>query len=264
MGQVVLNGVVHDLDYEPSVQHGAKPMWRTPIEINGRMVHGVNINGYDYPPCDSDCVLYLPGLPGYGSTIWDRSNQGKHGTITGATWRRLPGGLRCLNHDGDDYVTCGNISQLDATTNFTLRAWLIITAWSATNYTHIISYVADDDNRFSFSLTNTDYKLWMGLYSGGVGDNKAINYTLSLNVPYRMVMTRDGTNLNFYLNGTYLDGVASTRTWTGWTGTLRLMTYSTTVGRTIGISGLQQINLRALSASEVKNDFNQESHLFRI
>lgn len=123
--QVILNGIAHDLDYEPSVQHGAKPMWRTPIEINGQMVHGVNINGYDYPPALDGAVLYMPGLPGYGSKIWDRSQGGNHGTIVGATWERLPSGLWTLRYWGDDYVNIDSaLTSLAATTKGYWGIWV--------------------------------------------------------------------------------------------------------------------------------------------
>lgn len=56
------------------------------------------------------CGLDLPGLPGGGNKIYDRSPYGNIGTITGATWVRTPGGLWALNFDGtDDYVDCGDI-----------------------------------------------------------------------------------------------------------------------------------------------------------
>ncbi len=103
--QVILNGRVLECEVEPSLQVGQPPAWRTPIEINGKLTYGVNVNGYSYPPAEPGCVLYLPGLPGQGATIWDRSNQGNHGTITGATWRKLPSGLWALSFDGDDRVT---------------------------------------------------------------------------------------------------------------------------------------------------------------
>ncbi len=100
--QVILNGRPHDLDYEPSLKVGQLPNWRTPVIINGKMVHGVNLNGYDYPPADSGCVLYLPGLPGYGAAIWDRSGNNNHGAIVGAGWTRSPGGVWGLSLDQTD------------------------------------------------------------------------------------------------------------------------------------------------------------------
>ncbi len=107
MSQIVtINGTVNDLDVAPSLKVGSPPLWRPPEILNSRMVHGVTINGYNYPPAPSGSVLYLPGLPGYGDTIWDRTGNGNHGTITGATWTRTAGGLPLLSFDGaNDLVT---------------------------------------------------------------------------------------------------------------------------------------------------------------
>ena len=61
-----------------------------------------------FDPPELGSVLYLTGLPCGGSKIYDRSPYGNHGTITGATWKRLPSGLWYLDLDAlDDYVDCG-------------------------------------------------------------------------------------------------------------------------------------------------------------
>jgi len=122
MGQIVtINGKPLECQQEPYLRVGQPPKWRTPIEINGKMVYGVNINGYDYPPADTGSLLYYPGLPGQGSTIWDRSNQSNHGTLVNATWVRLPSGLPVLNLDGDDCVTTGQ--PIIPNTTFTISIW---------------------------------------------------------------------------------------------------------------------------------------------
>ena len=43
-----------------------------------------------FNPPELGCVLYLPGLPGGGSRIHDRSPYANNGTVAGATWRHLP------------------------------------------------------------------------------------------------------------------------------------------------------------------------------
>ena len=50
----------------------------------------------------NNSVYYCPGLEGGGTTLWDYSNNGNHGTITGATWVRLPSGLWSLGFVTDD------------------------------------------------------------------------------------------------------------------------------------------------------------------
>ncbi len=75
-----------------------------------------------YPP-PANCVLHLTGYPPGGATITDFSGQGNHGTITGATWVRLPSGLWVLSFDGDDYVGCGNAVNLQITNNLGIEVW---------------------------------------------------------------------------------------------------------------------------------------------
>ena len=78
-----------------------------------------------FEPPEPGCVLYLPGLPGGGGKIYDKSSYGNHGTITGAAWKRLPTGLWCLSFDGsDDYVNCGNSESLSIPDAITIKAWV--------------------------------------------------------------------------------------------------------------------------------------------
>ncbi len=49
---------------------------------------------------ETNLVLYCPGLQGKGSSLLDRSANANHGTITGATWTRLPSGLYVLSFNG--------------------------------------------------------------------------------------------------------------------------------------------------------------------
>ncbi len=71
-------------------------------------------------------VLYYPGLNGGGTTVVDYSGKVNKGTITGATWVRLPSGLWCLSFDGtDDVVNCGSGATIDALTGpMAIEAWI--------------------------------------------------------------------------------------------------------------------------------------------
>ncbi len=84
-----------------------------------------------FSPPELGGVLSLPGPSGGGSKIHDRSPYGDVGTITGATWIRLPGGLFCPGFDGvDDKVTCPHISPFawGTATDYTFLAWINTTA----------------------------------------------------------------------------------------------------------------------------------------
>jgi len=76
-------------------------------------------------PPEAGCVLFLPGLPGGGNCIHDRSPYGNQGTITGAMWSRLASGLFCLSFDGvDNIVRCADSDCLDITDNISIIAWV--------------------------------------------------------------------------------------------------------------------------------------------
>lgn len=73
-----------------------------------------------FGPPELGCVLSLTGRPGGSHKIYDRSPYGRIGTITGATWKRLPGGLWYLYFDGDDRVT---IPMVVAVPNVSIAVW---------------------------------------------------------------------------------------------------------------------------------------------
>lgn len=90
-------------------------------------MHNINlpdVTGVFQPP-ELGCALFLPGLPGGGGKIHDRSPYGNSATITGAVWQVSPGGLPCLSFDGvDDYANCGNPAALKfGSGEFTIEMW---------------------------------------------------------------------------------------------------------------------------------------------
>lgn len=76
-------------------------------------------------PPGAGCVLFLPGLPGGGGFLHDRTAHGCQGTITGAVWTRLESGQFCLTFDGvDDIVRCPDADCLDIVDNISIVAWV--------------------------------------------------------------------------------------------------------------------------------------------
>jgi len=85
-----------------------------------------------FEPPELGTVLALSDKIPIGATILDNSPFGNHGTITGATWNRLPSGLWYLNYDGDDRVNCGQASSLKPTNDATWECWTYITSLAVT------------------------------------------------------------------------------------------------------------------------------------
>lgn len=271
--EVILNGRPHDLDYEPSLKVGTQQD-RTPIEINGKMVHGVSINGYDYPPADSGCVLYYPGLPGYGSTIWDRSNQGNNGTIIGATWVRLPSGLWVLSFDGDDYVSRSVANFRSGDSQGSIIVWFK-TSTADTDMTFVCSADEGTDTSyllFSISSVTNGVQIFTQNAGGAPGAYRGATVVTD-GAWHHVALISNGTTWSAILDNANeaLIGVLGHNNG-DWFGDITLRD-NLTIGvrkRTgfdryfIGSIALVRIFNSALSASKIFNIFHQERHLFGV
>lgn len=105
----------------------------------------------------NDSVLYMPGLDygnWYTNKILDYSGYANHGTISGATWTRLPSGLWTLSFDGDDYVDCGNGTSLQITGKVTILIWLKLPSGIGGTYGIVMKH-NDGSNR--------GYGIWTAL-----------------------------------------------------------------------------------------------------
>lgn len=104
-------------------------------------------NGNLFAPPLYTSKLYLPGHPGVGSTITDFSGNGYDGSITGATWRKLPNGLPYLSFDGNDYVALPSaLYQAFANTDdFTLCALFYADDVTPAGTEMVIGLVGDED-----------------------------------------------------------------------------------------------------------------------
>jgi len=202
-------------------------------------------------------VLLLSGVPGGSNKILDRSPYGNTGTITGATWVRLPDGLWCLDFDGsDDQVDLGVCSYLTLPTQFTYKFWAKSTKGVGQQSSILGSFVgsAIDIN------IHTDGKLRITKID--------IAHILLSNNPFpddkwtHAVVTRDDTDtwrifLNAVDEGSTINALkpdAAGIRYIGWG------SYTYFQGQ---IALIQVIN-RAWSVLEVQNSFNQEKHSFGV
>ncbi len=219
--------------------------------------------GLSTPPIG--CVLDLPGLPGGGNKIYERSPYGNIGTITGATWKRLPSGLWYLDFDGqDDYVSCGTDTSLNPTDAVTCEAW--VNSDSIGDYDIVITKMSD--NAF-----NNGYHLFLHGVGGMrfsinnyVTDSATIAYTET--GEWHHIVGTYNKNLGSNQINIYKDGMSGTPG-----------TYSTAIatpsrnlkiGFDSGASywdggiALVRIYNRALSALEIQNHYQQEKQLFGV
>ena len=226
----------------------------------------VDIEDLIFSPPQLGCGLYLPGLPGGGSKIYDRSPYGNHGAITGAVWKRLPSGLWYLDFDGtdDEIQVTEHASLKPATDSWTIKLWfntsvnarqIMVEMWGATDGYYFDVY---DQTQLHFTIRN----------AGSIDSVTADTQNLHDGKWHQAVAVRNESDGKLYI---FLDGksdatpVAATNT-TG-------QDVSPSADLIIGESGafdvdgglaLIQMCRTAWTALEVRNSFNREKYLFGV
>ncbi len=218
---------------------------------------------YEPPPIGT--VLSLTDKIPEGNTgiILDNSPYGNHGTITGATWVRLPSGLWVLDLDGtDDLINCGNNVSLQLQ-NFTAKIWV---RFDAVEICAI----------FSKDAMNTGLGGWEFIQDAGgrisaiISDDAAYDYApgnvgdVTTGIWYHLVMTVDASWVIVYINGVQTTYIARTKT-ISYANSLKIGEAS--VGASYALNG-QIVLAEHLSSvwtgAQVLDSKNQEHHLFGV
>jgi len=199
--------------------------------------------------------------PSSGTTWFDRSGNRNNGTLTnGPTFNSANGGT--IVFDGtNDYVDCGNI--LASLTNLSLECFIKL-GTQTTNYNGIISKTLDNTNGYEIRTTNYTSTTTDAAFRY-VGDNASVGFgTLTNGVWYHLVATGTSGSQKVYINGAlYSSGtVASTPSSNANALVIGKLAYS---GLYANMSmGFARVYNRALSASEVLQNFNAQRYRFGI
>lgn len=213
--------------------------------------------------------LYNPGSKG----IWyDRSGKNNHGTITGATWGRLPSGLYYLSFDGTDDVVSLSSDPTNKNADYSYSLWA---KWGAL------------DDSFAYSERfNAALVLSIGISNDMGGGVNTIKYATAINgsgekpvadsgiVPttgrwYHIVATFlynatvTSRVQNIYVNGVFKATVSPTNV-AGTTqggGNAWELGYYNYMNGSIGL--LCTFN-KVLSVPEIANKYNQEKVFFGV
>ncbi len=224
------------------------------------------------------CALYVPGLPGGSNKVHDRSPYSNAGTITGATWKRLPSGLWCLSFDGlDDKIPIPDAASITdvfgggGTVEFWLNAASDGQAGSGRFYTKgSLAFLAVGESAGKIKA------LFELPWSGDNGKWSSINTIITLNTWSQVVLTynsdspdNDPTvyiNTTAYTVGSGLtEDATPTGTRTSDSGNDLVMGNTVATDRTLdGSIALFRAYNRTLSALEIQNHFNREKHLFGV
>ncbi|HUV76187.1 MAG TPA: LamG domain-containing protein [Dehalococcoidales bacterium] len=225
-----------------------------------------------FEPPEPGCVLYLPGLPGGGSKIYDRSPYGNIGAITGATWKKLPSGLWYLGFDGsDDYVDCGTAASLDmGTGDFSMLVW-VYTSYPSDSNAGIISKKAGYfTNGYGLHTTSVAQAYWRILVHAEDSASNQVQYNndsnLAIDAWYLVAVTfdRDG-DATLYIKGDLEEIKSASMSSVGDIDNAHILEIGEANGRHHnGYIALPRIYRRVLSALEIQSYFDREKHLFGV
>lgn len=232
-----------------------------------------------FAPPDLGTVLLFTELPGGSNKIHDRSPYGNIGTITGATWVRLPSGLWVLSYDGTDdhllFASPFNPGALD----FSVELWLKIpTSVKGTTSDNIVfcdrnstaggrpyfywgrNWGANGEMEVYLSDDDSNVVSWNATDGPVIADGIWHRFAIVVQpVRGRVQIFKDGT-LFGTKTGTINSVSAATKMTMG-------DEYYNGVWRGFNLEGLialPRIGYGALSALEDQNHFNQEKHLFGV
>lgn len=218
--------------------------------------------GLSTPPVG--CVLGLPGLPGGGNKIYDRSPYGNNITIVGATWKRLPSGLWYLYFDGlDDYLRPGNALQYDITGKISLGAWVSLDALGSNN-----TVIARDDataNRNFLLYVTSSNKVEFIIWSGGVLKYDDTPMTFTAGEWHLVGGTYDRITVKAFLDGVKGGVVEDACTGDIDNNDVPLEIGSRETSGTMRLAGgiaLPFLSNFAMSDLQWQEKFNREKHLF--
>ena len=162
-----------------------------------------------------------------------------------------------FSFDGsDDYIDFGNDSSLSAiggNSNVTASAWVYYTAYGGGGASY--SVITVKGFPWTWLMENYLNTFSFRISAGGSDVNVGDTSTHLLNTWYNVVGTYDGSNMRIYVNGVLKNTRAQTGTLGTNSTTAKIGTYEGTNYNLTGRIANVSIYNRALSAQEIKNNF---------
>ena len=208
-------------------------------------------------------ALSLTGLPGGSSKIQDRSSYGSIGTITGASWVKLPSGLWCLHFDGvDDHVEITHHSSLAIVDRITIKFWVRFAALGAVQRLFDKDFTTAWDIQL-FNTNRADVRFQIG---GATVEcyAPAANFTAIANTWYHWVVRFDGSYLKIFINADEVDSDGGSGAIGTNTDNLRIGEARNGTADFNGDIALIEIANRDWPAMEIQNSFDRERSLFGV
>ena len=150
-----------------------------------------------YDPANPKCY------PGSGVTFYDLSGNGNHGTLTNGPTISNNLAKYTVFDGSNDYIVSSNNTNITGTNPRTIMAW----AWMGNVSSSVIARIGASLENQAYEMQVWSSKLIMHRYAGAPAHVESTS-TVKLNRWYHFAISYDGSNVKFYIDGTY-DGASS-------------------------------------------------------
>jgi hypothetical protein len=208
----------------------------------------------------------IKSYPKSGTTWFDRSGNGNHGTLTNDPIFNNDNGGNLIFDGSNDHIILGDTSKIISAS----QSEITVNVWVKTNvinqYKKILVNVIAGSSSITgiyFSMGPSPYDTYFGITTSG-GQNAAVSSQRISTTQYtNLCGTYDGSNIKLYLNGFLVATQPLTGT-IGNTGITRISGYDSNTETWDGNISQVSIYNRALSPQEIKQNFNSTKGRYRI
>lgn len=194
--------------------------------------------------------------------LFDRSRWGHHGTITGATWIRLPSGLWVLNFaGGTNKVATTTAGWADLSTANSFAVWIQVHSNPPSYASNIFSKAKIARGLLWSQAAST---LYFGADTNLTAKWAYSAYTPSETTWLFVVGTWDGSKCRLYINGPLVDTANETDTWTHDATEFCMFNVLEGDQPLDGACNRGTVLTRALTAGQILKRFNAERHWFGV
>lgn len=207
---------------------------------------------------------------GYGTTIKNSGSAGLlNGTIIGALWKQDGKFGKSLSFGSNNYVSMGNPSALQITSDLTISAWVNVANIDATYARGIVSkfYNTNTNRGYRFGINSSSGTLAFQISDDGTSSTTGSSTTaITPNVWTHATVTYSASSgsANFYINGKLDKQVIGLKTSIYNVGkNFEIGTWDTSTANHSFVGSIDEVKVYnySLTADEVKIDYNRGSSL---